>query len=48
MHTRRQFIQGLAACGAAAAAPAWVSELAAAAQASDWKGTIGLERHNNM
>lgn len=43
MQTRRQFIQGVAAWGAAAAAAARLGELAAAAQVSGWKDKIGLE-----
>jgi sugar phosphate isomerase/epimerase len=43
MHTRRAFIKDLAAGGAAAIAAARLGELRAAAQASGWKGRIGLE-----
>jgi len=43
MHTRRAFIKDLAAGGAAAIAAARFGELRAAAQASGWKGKIGLE-----
>jgi len=43
MHTRRAFIRDLAAGGAAAIAAARLGELRAAAQASGWKGRIGLE-----
>jgi len=43
MHTRRAFIKDLAAGGAAAIAAARLGGLRAAAQASGWKGRIGLE-----
>lgn len=43
MRTRREFIKDLAAGGAAVITAARLGELRAAAQASGWKGKIGLE-----
>src|SRR5262245_6014608 len=43
MYTRRAFIRNVAACSTAAIAAARLGEIAVAAQASGWKGKIGLE-----